>query len=72
MKATRASSTYSYPLLVRQLWHTPMHNNPDAEIVSGRQRRYSYRELRDRVGRLASGLDRFGGIRGAFAAEDDQ
>ena len=60
MKQTRASSAYSYPLLIRQLWHTPMAWNPDAEIVSGTERRFSYRELRARVGRLASGLKSLG------------
>jgi fatty-acyl-CoA synthase len=37
-----------------------MARNPDAEIVSGSQRRFSYRELQARVGRLASGLIRLG------------
>ena len=60
MKQTRASSAYSYPLLIRQLWHTPMACNPDAEIVSGTEWRFSYRELRARVGRLASGLTSLG------------
>jgi len=60
MKQTHASSAYSYPLLIRQLWHTPMALNPDAEIVSGTERRFSYRELRARVSRLASGLKSLG------------
>ena len=60
MKQTRASSAYSYPLLIRQLWHTPMAWNPDAEIVSGTEQRFSYRELRARIGRLASGLTSLG------------
>jgi fatty-acyl-CoA synthase len=60
MKQTHASSAYAYPLLIRQLWHSPMACNPDAEIVSGTQRRFSYRELRGRVGQLASGLTSFG------------
>ena len=60
MKQTHASSAYSYPLLIRQLWHTPMASNPDAEIVSGTERRFSYRELRARVGRLAFGLKSLG------------
>ncbi|MCP4333644.1 MAG: fatty acid--CoA ligase [Gammaproteobacteria bacterium] len=60
MEQTHASSVYSYPLLIRQLWHTPMAWNPDAEIVSGIERRFTYRELRARIGRLASGLKSLG------------
>jgi len=60
MKPTHASSAYSYPLLIRQLWHSPMACNPDEEIVSGTQRRFSYHELQARVGRLASGLTSIG------------
>ena len=71
MKATRASSAYTYPLLIRQLWHTPMHCNPGSEIVSGRHRRFSYREFRERVGRLASGLVTIGVEPGATVAVMD-
>ncbi len=60
MKETHATSAYSYPLLISQLWHTPMSCNPQQEIVSGVSRRFSYRELRTRVGQLASGLASIG------------
>ncbi|MDH3538166.1 MAG: fatty acid--CoA ligase [Gammaproteobacteria bacterium] len=60
MKATRASSAYAYPLLIRQLWHTPMSCNPNQEIVSGAERRFSYRELHERVHQLAAGLSSIG------------
>ena len=60
MKQTHASSAYAYPLLIHQLWHTPMSTNPEQQIVSGTQRRFSYRELRARVARLASGLTSIG------------
>ncbi|MCG6890768.1 MAG: fatty acid--CoA ligase [Gammaproteobacteria bacterium] len=60
MQQTHASSAYTYPLLIRQLWHTPMSCNADQEIVSGLDRRYSYRELRARIGLLAAGLAAFG------------
>lgn len=60
MQETHASSAYTYPLLIRQLWHTPMSCNPDQEIVSGLDRRFSYRELRVRIGQLAAGLDSLG------------
>lgn len=49
-------SAYRYPLLIKQLWHTPLMQAPDQEIVYRDLKRFTYRQLRDRVGRLASGL----------------
>ena len=60
MQEIHASSAYTYPLLIRQLWHNPMACNPDQEIVSGLHRRFSYRELRARIGLLAAGLASIG------------
>ncbi|MCP3687949.1 MAG: fatty acid--CoA ligase, partial [Gammaproteobacteria bacterium] len=59
MIETHATSAYSYPLLIKQLWHTPLNNSPHQEIVSGNLR-YDYIALRDRVGRLADGLASLG------------
>ncbi|MCP4488013.1 MAG: fatty acid--CoA ligase [Gammaproteobacteria bacterium] len=59
MIRTHASSAYSYPLLIKHLWHTPLSNSPHQEIVSGNQR-YDYITLRERVGRLAGGLASIG------------
>ncbi|MGO4714335.1 fatty acid--CoA ligase [Bradyrhizobium sp. 2TAF24] len=55
-----AKSAYQYPLLLKQIWHTPLLQVPDQEIVYRDQRRYTYRDLRDRIGRLASALARLG------------
>lgn len=60
MKETHASSAYAYPLLIKQLWHTPMTSNPEQQIVSGLEQRFSYRELRERIARLASSLESIG------------
>ena len=49
-------SAYAYPLLIKQLLHTPMATVPDQEITYQGKLRYSYRTLRERIGRLASGL----------------
>src|SRR6201987_1615701 len=54
--ATRVESAYSYPLLIKQLLHTPLATAPDQEIVYRDISRYTYRTLRHRIGRLASGL----------------
>ena len=49
-------SAYAYPLLIKQLLLTPLANAPDQEIVYRDVSRYSYRTLRQRIGRLAHGL----------------
>ena len=49
-------SAYSYPLLIKQLLHTPLAIAPDQEITYQGKIRFTYRELRERIGRLASGL----------------
>ena len=53
-------SAYQYPLLIKQLWHTPLLQAPDQEIVYRDLRRFTYRQLRERIGRLASSLARLG------------
>ena len=55
-----AKSAYHYPLLIKQLWHTPLMHAPDQEIVYRDTRRFTYRQLRERIGRLASSLARLG------------
>jgi fatty-acyl-CoA synthase len=60
VKETRATSAYDYPLLIRQLWHNTMSCNPEQEIVIGEKRRFSYRDLRARIGQLASGMASIG------------
>ena len=56
-----AKSAYKYPLLLKQLWHTPLAQAPDQVIVYRDMKRFTYRQLRERVGRLASSLARLGG-----------
>ena len=60
MIETHATSAYSYPLLVKHLWHTPLRCNPDQEIVSASGMRYDYATLYSRIGKLASGLEALG------------
>ena len=55
-----AKSAYQYPLLIKQIWHAPLRHAPDQEIVYRDLKRFTYRELRDRVGRLASALAKLG------------
>jgi len=55
-----AQSAHRYPLLFKQLWHAPLLNAPDQEVVYRDQRRLTYREVRERIGRLASALAKLG------------
>jgi len=55
-----AKSAYSYPLLLKQLWHTPLAQAPDQVIAYRDLKRFTYRQLRERIGRLASSLARLG------------
>jgi fatty-acyl-CoA synthase len=49
-------SAYDYPLLIKHLLHTSLATAPEQEIVYRDISRYTYRTLRQRIGRLASGL----------------
>lgn len=49
-------SAYSYPLLIKQLLHTPLAVAPEQEITYQGRVRYTYRALLERIGRLASAL----------------
>ena len=55
-----AKSAYQYPLLIKQLWHTPLVQAPDQVIVYRDMKRFTYRQVRERIGRLASSLARLG------------
>jgi fatty-acyl-CoA synthase len=56
----RTPSAYDYPLLIKHLLHTPLATAPEQEVVYRDMSRYNYRTLRQRIGRLASGLARLG------------
>jgi len=55
-----AREAHAYPLLIKQLLHTPLATRPEREIVYAGQYRYDYRGLRERIGRLASALAALG------------
>ena len=64
-------SAYTYPLLIKHLLHTPFTQAPQQEIVYQGKLRYTYRDLRERIGRLASGLSRLGVRHGSTVAVMD-
>src|SRR5437764_9215535 len=49
-------SAYDFPLLIKHLLHTPLAIAPEQEILYRDISRYTYRTLRQRIGRLATGL----------------
>ncbi len=70
MIPTHATSAYSYPLLIKQLLHTPLACTPDQEIISG-TRRYNYRTFHQRINQLAEALASIGVNRGDTVAVMD-
>jgi fatty-acyl-CoA synthase len=55
-----ANSAYQYPLIFKHLWHTPLVQSPDQEIVYRDLKRFTYRQIKERIGRLASALSKIG------------
>jgi len=62
---------YNYPLIIKKLLQTAMVNATDQEIVYRDQQRYSYRDLFNRIHRLAGGLTSLGLKPGEVAAVFD-
>lgn len=61
-------SAYSYPLLIKQLFHAPMVNNPDQLIVYRDQVTITYQQWKERVNRLAAALTAIGVKKGDTVA----
>ncbi len=57
---TQTPSAYSYPLLLKQLLHTPILYAPDQEIVYRDTMRFTYRDLYKRINKLANVLEGLG------------
>src|SRR3977135_3442164 len=58
--ACPATGAYDYPLLIKQLLHTPLATASTQEIVYRDRVRYTYGEFRIRLGRLGSALTKLG------------
>ena len=54
------SSAYAYPLLIKHLLHAPLAVAGGQEITYRGELRYTYRDLRTRIGKLASSLSALG------------
>ena len=55
-----AADAQAYPLLIKQLLHTPLAVRPEQEIVYGDDVRFTYRTLQARIGQLAGLLTALG------------
>src|ERR1700745_3215292 len=62
IEVTKAA--YQYPLIFKQLWHTPRVQAPDQEVVYRDLKRFTYLQIKDRIGRLASALKKGGVLPG--------
>ncbi len=51
---------YQYPLIIKKLLSMPLLNSPDREIVYSDRHRYTYKDLNQRVCKLANGLVKLG------------
>jgi fatty-acyl-CoA synthase len=67
----RTPSAYYNPLLIKSLLDNPIRQFPEQEIVYGDFKRQTYRDLGERVSRLASGLAGLGVRRGDTVAVMD-
>lgn len=56
----QTESAYSYPLIIKNLFLAPVVDNPDQEIVYRGSQRFTYRDFRQRVHRLADALTELG------------
>ena len=52
----RTDSAYDFPLLVKNMLAAPLVDDPEQEIVYRGELRFTYRQFRERVGRLAAAL----------------
>jgi fatty-acyl-CoA synthase len=66
----RTAEAYAYPLLIKQLLHGLPHH-AEQEIVYRDSLRLTYREMRQRIGRLADALTRLGVVHGETVAMMD-
>jgi len=56
----RTQSAYAYPLLIKNLFLAPVAEDPDQEIVYRDKFRFTYRDFKNRVCRLANVLTQLG------------
>ena len=59
-KSYKAGESYNYQLLIKHLLHTPLSLAPNQEIIYRDKVRLTYRQVNERIHRLADGLAKMG------------
>ena len=67
----KTRSSYDYPLLIKQLFLSPLAYNPDQQIIYRDQLTFTYKTWKERVHRLANALASVGVIQGSTVAVMD-
>ena len=67
----QAGECYNYPLIIKKLLKDSLIKSPDREIVYSDRHRYTYRDLNQRIARLADGLTGLGASAGDTIAVFD-
>ncbi len=70
-KMYRPGENYDYPLIIKKLLKTPLINSPNREIVYSDKHRYTYKDLNERIGKLANALAGLGIQKGDTVAVFD-
>ncbi|MBE9544164.1 MAG: AMP-binding protein, partial [Proteobacteria bacterium] len=70
-KIYQPGENYDYPLIIKKLLKDSLIKSPDREIVYGDRHRYTYRNLNQRIGKLANGLTELGATAGDTIAVFD-
>ena len=70
-KIYQPGENYHYPLIIKKLLNDALIKAPEREIVYSDRHRYTYKDLHQRIGRLASGLTGLGAAAGDTIAVFD-
>jgi acyl-CoA synthetase (AMP-forming)/AMP-acid ligase II len=70
-KVYQPGENYRYPLIIKKLLKDALIKSPEREIVYADRHRYTYRDLNQRIGRLANGLTELGAAAGDTVAVFD-
>jgi len=70
-KMYQPGENYNYPLIIKKLLNDPLIKSPHREIVYADRHRYTYRDLNQRIAKLANGLTELGAAAGDTIAVFD-
>jgi len=70
-KIYQPGENYNYPLIIKKLLNDSLIKSPDREIVYADKHRYTYKDLNQRIGKLANGLTDLGARAGDTIAVFD-